>query len=149
MTRLFLLLITASVICFAADPFDGVWKIDLSQSPTHLPSDSQQTLEVTSNGITMTEDYTGLVTHQVHHRVTAVKFDGKFYPRVADAGPEMTCSGKRVDDRTIELFLKRPNGEPLEQVRMTISPDGKVLTETGWVVNDKKEKSEFKSVWLK
>jgi hypothetical protein len=72
------------------------------------------------------------------------RFDGKDYPCT---GPTMaqgwTMTAKKGGPRTVEIVDKL-NGKPLYQVTMTVSEDGKTLTETGGAVG---VNEKFKAVY--
>ena len=72
------------------------------------------------------------------------KFDGKDYPCT---GPTIasgwTMSVNKSGPRTIDITNKQ-NGKPLYLVSMTVSSDGKTLTETGSAVG---VNEKFKAVY--
>jgi len=72
------------------------------------------------------------------------KFDGKDYPCTGPTlAPGWTMSAKKSGSRAIEIIDKL-NGKPTYQVTMTVSADGKTLTETGGAVG---VNEKFKAVY--
>ena len=66
----------------------------------------------------------------VYKGETDFKLDGKDYtPKGPRAAKGMTVSGKKIDDRTMELTYKL-NGKMTETDRWELSADGKTLTDT-------------------
>jgi hypothetical protein len=69
-----------------------------------------------------------IITFPGRKQVIRMNFDGKDYP---ETGPTVvngsTSSGKRVDERTIEM-TEKIKGKVIETSKSTISPDGKIHT---------------------
>jgi hypothetical protein len=150
MTRLTFLLLT-SLCCFAADnAFSGIWKLDRAKSTASAnyfpPADLTISIEMTTDGIKTTEDYTALTGGEKRHRVRTLKFDGKDYPFDGGTRPSSTDSAKRVDGRTID-FLRKSEGKPVGESRWTISTDGKTLSMKGWNTTPQGERNDYTSVY--
>jgi hypothetical protein len=101
----------------------GKWKAK------NYKSTSPETMELAASG----DD--GLKLTIVDFKLTCdSKFDGKDYPCT---GPTIaqgwTMSVKKNGPRSIEIVDKR-DGKPLYQMTMTVSADGKTLTEAGGAV---------------
>ena len=150
MTRFAFLLLT-SLCCFAADNgFSGKWKLDRAKCTSSAnyfpPADLMTSIEMTPDGVKITEDYTALTSAEKRHRVRTLKFDGKDYP-VPDANrPSSTDSAKRVDARTID-FLRKSEGKPMGESRWTISTDGTTLSLKGWSTTPQGERNEYTCVY--
>lgn len=111
----------------------GKWKAK------NYKSSSPETMELEPSG------NDGLKLTVVDFKLTCdSKFDGKDYPC---AGPTIaqgwTMSVKKAGERSIDVVDKL-NGKPLYQMTMTVSPDGKTLTETGNAVG---VSEKFKAVY--
>ena len=62
------------------------------------------------------------------HQTENVKFDGKDYPNEGpNAGPGVTSSMRRVDERNLEMTNKA-NGKVIETDQIGLSADRKTLT---------------------
>jgi len=111
----------------------GKWKAK------NFKSSSPETMELAASG------NDGLKLTVLDFDLTCdAKFDGKDYPCT---GPTIaqgwTMSVKKSGERAVEIVDKM-NGKPLYQVTMTVSPDGKTLTETGGAVG---VNEKFKAVY--
>jgi len=111
----------------------GKWKTK------NFKSSSPEVMELAASG----ED--GLKLTIVDFQLTCeAKFDGKDYPCT---GPTIasgwTMSVNKSGPRTIDITNKQ-NGKPLYLVSMTVSSDGKTLTETGSAVG---VNEKFKAVY--
>jgi hypothetical protein len=70
------------------------------------------------------------ITNPAYKGETDFKLDGKDYtPKGPTVAKGTTVSGKKIDDRTMELTYKL-NGKMTETDRWELSADGKVLTDT-------------------
>jgi len=106
-TRLAILLLSASLCCLAADAFSGTWKLDRAKCTSSLnylpPADLVTTVDAAADGIEITEDFTGLKTGKKGHTARKLKFDGKDYPIAGSSRKEATDSASRVDVRSIDF----------------------------------------------
>jgi hypothetical protein len=59
-----------------------------------------------------------------------VKFDGRDYPFQGMAGTSKVAV-KKIDDNTIEETYKSPDGDVVFIAHISVSPDGKTLTQVG------------------
>ena len=151
MTRFALLLLTSSLCCLAADDaFSGKWKLDLtkctSSTNSFPPADLTTTIEMNTDGIKVTDDFTALTSKEKRHIIRTMKFDGKDYPYVGGNRPSPTDSAKRVDARTID-FVRKSEGKPIGESRWTVSADGSTLTMTGWMTPANGQRNEYKNVY--
>ena len=114
----------------ADDPFMGTWKQNASKSPQMAPDRQRNVVrkyEPIPNGLKLSWeaiDDKGEVTRWV----VEVKFDGKDYPVVGNAGFD-TLALKRVDQYTIEGTSKK-DGLVAVELRWVVSKDGKTMTRT-------------------
>jgi hypothetical protein len=118
---------------YAADPFDGTWKVILSKSTTSYPDyklegNFQSKIEVQANEMKAVEDLKPANGNAVQRRWTA-KFDGKDYPVEGD--PTMDAiSIKKSNPNTINYVLKK-DGKQLAAGKLAVSKDGKTSTNSG------------------
>jgi len=125
-------MVVASAALWGADPFLGIWKLNLEKSKygaaRPAPKSSTMTcvaekggaIKCTHNGV----DAQGQPTHMEY----TAKSDGKDYP-VTGSSTSDTLSVKRIDSRTREYTGKRA-GQVVGTVRIVISKDGKTSTAT-------------------
>jgi hypothetical protein len=67
------------------------------------------------------------------------QLDGKDYPSTGPTVPEgFTMSLKRIGPREIE-YVEKYKGKPIEEGKMTVSADGRTLTDESWPVGMKQE----------
>jgi hypothetical protein len=98
----------------------GKWKT------RNFKTSSPETLELAASGA----DGLKLTVPEMQMTCDS-KFDGKDYPCAgATLAQGWTMSAKKNGPRSVEIVDKL-NGKPLYQVTMTVSQDGKTLTETG------------------
>jgi hypothetical protein len=78
---------------------------------------------------------------------TTYHVDGKDYPVTGSADYD-SLSGKQIDRNTAEFTLSKA-GKVVGTTRRTVSKDGKTLTATSKMTNDKGEKTENRMVFDK
>jgi hypothetical protein len=133
-TRLAALMLLASVLAVAADPFVGTWKPNLNKWKTSTsPDNIYRTLtikwEAAGNDQYRTTSYTpdgkprmapdGKTVPALNHF-----FDGIEHPR----GTSNTVIGQRLNERNLRETIKGPKGTTL--LEYFVSADGKTLTQT-------------------
>jgi len=135
---------------FAADnPFNGTWKLNVAKSK-FAPGPGPQSITMT---VKVEDD-----THNVKSEVKTpddktfeigfvVKLDGTSAPITGSPMADM-ISARKINDRTVASKVTRA-GSIVGQSRVTVSPDGKVLTITGSGVNPKGVKTKSTEVYEK
>jgi hypothetical protein len=116
-------------VCFAADANMGTWKLNEAKSKFSPGSPKNTTVVYAPAGdsVKVTVDGTDGDGKSTHNEWTG-KFDGKDYPVTGDPSSD-TRSYKRIDDRTLELTVKKGNKETATG-RIVVSADGKTRTVT-------------------
>ena len=106
----------------------GSWKLNVATSklPGPPPQSSVGRIERTDDGFFKhIQDEVDAQGKAVHYE-TSAKLDGKDYP-TQGSQPPVTRAYKRVDDRTLEVTVKR-DGNIIAVIGWALSPDGKSLT---------------------
>lgn len=121
-----LALVQAAAASAQADPFLGIWEMDLVRSSITrgAPPHSETIVNVAEqDGFTSTVATIGdrRTSVERHHFI----FDGQFHQTEGSDPRELSFA--RVDKRTIESDTKR-NGQITVKRRFTVSDDGKTLT---------------------
>ena len=116
-------------VCFAADPHMGTWKLNEAKSKLSPGSPKNHTVVYAAAGdnVKVTVDGTGSDGKPTHNEWTG-KFDGKDYPVTGDPDSDKR-SYKKVDDRTLELTVKK-GSKVTTTGRIVVSADGKSRTVT-------------------
>src|SRR5262250_3214799 len=130
MTLVTVALFFVSVACFAADdPQMGTWKLNEGKSKIAAGSPKNNTVVYAADGdnVKVTVDGTGADGKATHNEWTG-KFDGKDYA-VMGAPPQDMLSYKKINDRTMELMVKK-DGKVMTSGRIVVSTDGKSRTVT-------------------
>jgi hypothetical protein len=127
-----LLLVTLFVgatLCFAADPNLGTWKLNEAKSKIEagLPKNLTVVYEAVGDSVKATVDGVDGQGKPTHNEWTG-KYDGKDYPVTGDASSD-TRSLKKIDDRTLELTVKK-GGKVTMSGRVVVAADGKSRTLT-------------------
>ena len=139
----------AASLFAADDPFNGTWKLNVAKSK-YVPGPGPRSLTTTvkvegdthnvkSEG--KTSDGTTIETSFV------AKLDGTPAPITGSPMADM-ISVRKINDRTLESKTTK-GGSPVGQSRITVSPDGKVLTMTGSGLNAKGVKTKSTAVYEK
>lgn len=127
-----LLLVTLLVgasLCFAADPNLGTWKLNDAKSKIDagLPKNLTVVYEAVGDSIKATVDGVDGQGKPTHSEWTG-KYDGKDYAVTGDPSSD-TRSLKKIDDRTLELTVKK-DGKVTMSGRVVVAADGKSRTLT-------------------
>ena len=122
-------LFTGAAVCFAADANMGTWKLNEAKSKLGAGATKNMTVVYAAAGdmVKVTVDGIDSDGKPAHSEWTG-KFDGKDYPVTADATSDAR-SYKRVDDRTMELTVKK-GGKVTVTGRIVVAADGKSRTVT-------------------
>jgi hypothetical protein len=132
----------AAALCLAADPQMGTWKLNEAKSKLSPGAGKNEKVvyEAAGDNVKVTVDGTDKDGKPAHNEWTG-KFDGKDYPVTGDPTADAR-SYKKVDDRTLELAVKK-DGKVTVSGRITVSADGKTRTVTtsGTDAKDKKVKN--------
>jgi hypothetical protein len=117
----------AGVLCFASDANMGTWKLNDAKSKfaPGAPKNHTVVYEAAGDDVKVTVDGTGSDGKPTHNEWTG-KFDGKDYPVTGDASSD-SRSYKKVDDRTLELTVKK-DGKVTTTGSIAVSADGKSRT---------------------
>jgi hypothetical protein len=125
-----------------ADPVVGTWKLNAAKSTFSAgPALKSQTriYSQSAQGITLNMKTVGADGKEINSQTT-YQLDGKDYPVTGVAAYD-SLSGKQVDGNTAEFILKMA-GKAVGKTRRTVSKDGKTLTSTLKMTNEKGEKTE-------
>src|SRR5437016_4136716 len=137
------------VVCFAADPQMGTWKLNEAKSKI-TPGTAKNTMvvykEATGGKVKVTTDGTDANGKPTHSEWTG-KFDGKDYSVTGDPTSDMR-SYTKVDDRTLDFSVKK-SGKVTVTGRVRIAADGKSRTVTTSGTNAKGKKFSNTSVYDK
>lgn len=118
----------AAGVCFAS-PQMGTWKLNEGKSKLDpgVPKNNTVVYEAAGNNVKVTVDGTDADGKATHNEWTG-KFDGKDYPVTGDPTSD-SRSYKKVDDRTLELTVKK-DGKVTASGRIVVAADGKTRTIT-------------------
>jgi hypothetical protein len=122
---------TYPVMGQSADPFMGTWRANLAKStysPGPPPKSSIIKEEPAEGGIKVTIDGVDALG-QTTHAEWVGQADGKDYPVKGAPGRKATRSLARIDNRTREV-INKADGKLVNTVRIVLSPDGKIRTDT-------------------
>ncbi len=126
----------------------GTWKLNESKSKFGAGSTKNDTVVYAAAGdsVKVTVDGTDADGKSTHNEWTG-KFDGKDYPVTGDPSSDMR-SYKKVDDRTLELTVKKA-GKVTATGRIVVAADGKSRTITTSGTNQKGKKVKNTAVYDK
>jgi hypothetical protein len=132
----------AVAVGFASDVNMGTWKLNEAKSKFAPGAAKNSTVVYVAVGdnVKATVNGTDGNGKPTHNEWTG-KFDGKDYPVTGDANSD-TRSLKKIDDRTLELTVKK-DGKVTMTGRIVVSADGKsrTLTTSGTDAKGKKVKN--------
>jgi hypothetical protein len=134
---IFVWVLALAAIAVAADPHVGTWKLNPVKSKINsgLPDKSGMvTITAQDNGIGLVGDSVDAEGKAAHSEFAA-KYDGKDYPFTGDSDVD-TISLKRIDPNTWGEVLRKA-GKDVLRGQNAISKDGKTMTRTFKVRNDK------------
>ena len=135
------LIIAISIVAFvlglaaiapAADPFIGMWKLDVAKCKSSDPSliNKSETLQNLSQGNEIKTIFDGVDSQGKPFHIEGVgKWDGKEYPQAGDPNADRVAITK-VDANTVEVVAKKA-GKIMSTYRTTVSKDGKTMTIEG------------------
>jgi hypothetical protein len=134
-------LIFAAGAIYAADPFEGTWKLNESKSKLTRGTSKNTTVVYNSrlvrNKVTVTADGVDADGKAVHSEWKG-KFNGKDYEVTGDPNGD-TRSYTKVNDQTMDMIVKK-GGKIVAHGRVVVAADGKsrVVTITGTTAKGKK-----------
>ena len=137
----------AVAVCYAS-PQIGTWKLNEAKSKLApgAPKNNKVIYETAGDSVKVVVDGTGADGKPAHNQWTG-KFDGKDYPVTGDPASD-SRSYKKVDDRTLELTVKK-DGKTTVTGSIVVSADGKTRTVTTSGTNAKGEKLTNTAVYDK
>ena len=121
-----------AAIASAADPFIGMWKLDVAKCKSSDPSliNKSETLQNLSQGNEIKTIFDGVDYQGKPFHIEGVgKWDGKEYPQAGDPNADRVAITK-VDGNTVEVVAKKA-GKIMSTYRTTVSKDGKTMTIAG------------------
>jgi hypothetical protein len=135
---------------YAADPFEGTWKLNESKSKLTSGTDKDTKIVYTShsnpNEVTVTADGVEGDGTPIHTEWKG-KFDGKDYTITGDPDADKR-SYTKMNDRTLSMTAKK-GSDVIAQGLIVVSADGKTqnitLTSPDAVMNVYKEKGKKKT----
>jgi len=133
----------------SADPVLGTWNLNAAKSTFSAgPAFKSQTrmYSQSTQGITLNMKTVGADGKEITSQTT-YHLDGKDYPVTGSADYD-SLSGKQIDRNTADFTLSKA-GKVVGTTRRTVSKDGKTLTATSKVTNEKGEKTENRMVFDK
>jgi hypothetical protein len=151
------LLILASLASFAPasllaqeSPFVGTWKLNVAKSQfggTAAPRSETRTVEAVGSGQKYTFDGIAADGSRIHYGFTT-HFDGKAVPisgaGVPGGGDAVAIT--RLDPNTDRSIVTR-GGHVVGDLRVVVSKDGKVTTQTRTVTNTKGQSITQVLIW--
>ena len=114
-------------VCFADDANIGTWKLNEAKSKLSpgTPKNTTVVYMTAGDSVMVMVDGIGSDGKPTHNEWTG-KYDGKDYPVTGDPNSDIR-SLKRIDDRTLELTVKK--GDKVTTTgRIVVSADGKSRT---------------------
>ena len=113
-----------TVVCFAAGPEMGKWKLNeaKSQIAAGAPKLTMVAYEAAGDSVKITVDGVDAAGKPTHSSWTG-KYDGKDYPVTGDTTSD-TRSYTKVDERTL-TFTSKKGGKAVNSGRAVIAADGK------------------------
>ena len=118
----------ASGSVFAADNWEGTWKLNLAKSkfPSGAaPKSLTLSFEKAPDGIKLTSDGADAKGEPMHTEYTS-KFDGTSVPWTGNPNADMAAP-KRIDANHYRNVWKK-DGKVTVTARVAVSPNGKILT---------------------
>lgn len=135
MRRLLFFAILCTATAFAADPFVGKWRLNVTNSKLRPDLNiKEQTLTIEparENAYTTTTD-TVLTNGQKRHvGPSTTTIDGREHPArrrfTGESLPNAIATGRRIDEHHIKTTF-RVNGTEIQTLEWIASPDGRTLT---------------------
>jgi hypothetical protein len=121
--------LAAGAVCFADDANMGTWKLNEAKSKFAAGAPKNHTVVYVAAGdkVKVTVDGVDGAGKPAHNEWTGM-FDGKDYAVTGDPSVD-TRAYKRVDDRTLEMTIKK-DGKVTVTGKIVVSADGKSRTVT-------------------
>jgi hypothetical protein len=143
------LIFTLGILATAADnPLVGTWKMNPSKSKSMEPLDKSATWKLEVQGNNENDTFDGVDAEGKPYHVTASpKYDGKDYP-ISGNPRQDTVALSKVDANTVEYVVKK-TGKEIAKGRVTVSKDGKTMTESGKSRNPKGQETSYTIIWEK
>jgi len=121
-----------AVSVWAADPFAGMWKLNLAKSKFgsgEPPKGIAFKVEAQENGLKIVTDGVNSQGQPMHQELSP-KYDGREYPlKSSDGESGITVIFKRINAHTHEVVIKQ-GGTQVQIMREVVSSDGKTWTRT-------------------
>src|SRR5262245_8089832 len=135
-------------LCFAEDATIGTWKLNEAKSkiPAGAPKNNMVVYEAAGDNVKITVDGVDPDGKPTHNEWTG-KFDGTDYPVTGNPNSD-TRSYKKIDDRTLELTVKK-DGKVTISGRIAVSADRKSRTVTESRTDPKGKKVKSTAVYDK
>lgn len=144
---LLLALASSTIICAASKPnFTGTWELDVKSSDFgNLPKPARMTIRSTMQGDAMHSVQTTYVEQENQTADFTWYLDGKRHP---SDKPVPGYSVTRWEDTTLVSERQSDDGAYKETIRMSLSRDGKTVTETVETKNPSATNKE-KLIWYR
>jgi hypothetical protein len=124
MTWIAVVALAGSVVSAQDPSYFGTWKFDPAKSNLGKVQIPPFDLEIVRNGAD------GLIVRFVGMFESTAKFDGKPYPMTGSVPPKATASFTQTGPRAFRMVQKQDATTMLD-VTLTVSADGKTLTQSG------------------
>ena len=136
------------MMCFAADPQLGTWKLNEAKSKLAAGSPKNHTVvyEASGDNVKVTVDGDDGTGKPVHNEWTG-KFDGKDYPVTGDPTQD-SRSYKKVNAHTLAMTVKK-DSKVTTSGRIVVAADGKSRTVTTTRTDEAGKKSTSRAVYDK
>jgi hypothetical protein len=133
---LVLALLGFSASSWAADPFVGTWKLNVTKSKVPAPVPKSQTFKCEARGDTFTWTFDTVgADGKVMHSEWSGKYDGKDYPVKGD--PTVDTTSLKKTDAYSFVDIDKKAGKEVGRYQVTVSKDGKTMTGAGKVKDEK------------
>ena len=131
--RFLIALSVISTAMLAADnPFVGPWKLNVAKSK-FAPGTAikEETVTFEAVGDEMKRSVVGVDADGAQmNQNSTIPWDGKAHKIEAPPAPPIMVAVKKVNDHTLDVTVKQPDGKLLETVKAVVSHDGKSITVT-------------------
>ncbi len=144
-----LLVLTVSILTSAdGNPLVGTWKMNPAKSKSSDPLDKRATWRLEAQEGGEKDTFDGIDANgKAYHIVAEPKYDGKDYPITGNPNQD-TVALKKIDANTLEYVVKKA-GKEIAKGRLTVSKDGKTMTESGKGKNPKGQDTNYTIIWEK
>jgi hypothetical protein len=131
--RFLIALSVISTAMLAADnPFIGTWKLNVAKSkfsPGTAIKEETVTFEAVGDQMKRTVVGIDADGEQLNQNST-IPWDGKAHKIEAPPNPPIMVAVKKVNDHTLDVTVKQPDGKLVDTVKAVVSQDGKSITVT-------------------